>query len=389
MWVLIAIAVIIIIFLITNRKEQEEDLPNYPIRHADITFFWNGRDLFNQYFEDIRNAKQFICINFFIVKKDQFGQEFIQLMKEKADEGVAVYLIVDRIGSRALSKEIRKNLKVSGVHFSFSNKISFKNFFHSVNHRNHRKITVIDGTAAYVGGFNVGNQYVNGSSKFSLWRDYHLRLTGGIVKDVLDLFKRDWVRNNGVLLPVSTQSNIKGASKTQLRPTSHGSLEGSFYDLINRAQSQIKIGSPYFIPNEALITLLEEKAKQGVQIDVLYPHESDHPFVKEASIPYLKRMEQAGANVHLFNNGFYHAKLLLIDDYVIDIGTANFDRRSIYLNDEVNVLIYDEEVIKRINSYYEQDVKDSVGLYKEWLEQPNRFVMAINKAIAYIFRPLL
>ncbi|WP_188207643.1 phospholipase D-like domain-containing protein [Alkalibacillus aidingensis] len=390
MWVLIVIAIIIIFFLIYNHQSNSKtpELFKYPIRKSDLKLFWNGKDLFNQLFEDIRKAEEFVCISFFIVRDDRFGDEFLTLLKEKADSGVPVYLLLDRIGSRSL-KGRKDELRQAGIHLTFSNRINLMKPIASMNKRNHRKLTVIDGEIAYIGGFNVADEYVNESPKFSLWRDYHLRLTGEVVEDAQNLFTLDWEFSSKYPIKLTQKEHPPGTVKCQLVPTAQGSLEENMINLISQAKQSICIGSPYFIPSNKVFNLLLDKANQGVQITILYPHQSDHPLVKEASIPYLKKMQDVGANVQLFTNGFYHAKVIIIDDHIADVGTANFDRRSIFLSDELNVLIHNPVFIRTIYSIYSVDLKDSIPLYDQWMNTPNRLVMFFKKQVAYAFRGLL
>ncbi|MGM8214968.1 cardiolipin synthase [Bacillaceae bacterium W0354] len=390
MWPFIAIILLLIIFfLIGNRPDNDFTTDNYPNKNANISFFWNGKKLFDQFFKDIHNAKHYVCISFYIIRNDSHGERFLQTLKEKSEAGVQIYLLADRIGSLAINRKIVQQLKTCGVHFSFSNKFKLSNFFHSVNRRNHRKIAVIDGEIAYVGGYNIGDEYVNDSAKFAGWRDYHVRLTGEVVQDMLDLFCNDWEKNCGEQIDFQIHSIEEGSSPCRLVPTYNGSLESVFVQLINQAQHSIKIGTPYFIPSEKLLQILLKKLKDGVEVTILYPHEPDHPFVKEASIPYIRKLQRAGANVLLFTKGFYHAKILFVDDKIVDIGTANFDRRSLFINNEVNLLIFDPKVINELHSYFLKDLDEAMPLNEDWMNHPNRFIMMLKRLVANVLKPLL
>ncbi|MDQ0160565.1 phospholipase D-like domain-containing protein [Alkalibacillus salilacus] len=386
MWVLIAIAIIILVTLWLQTSHSSKSEPTYPVRHSDMTFFVNGHRLFQHYIEDIRNAKSWICVQFFIIKNDLFGHHILTVLQEKASSGVPVYLLIDQMGSRTIAKDKIETLKQAGVQVVYSNRVSIKHPIQSINERNHRKITVIDGHIGYLGGFNVGNQYINQGDQFSRWRDYHMRLTGEIIEDLSDQFIFDWRHNTSESITLPKTELDRGNTQMQLIASSGGTLESTFLDLINSAQETIQIGSPYFIPSKQLKALLIEKLKAGVHIDILYPHDSDHPFVKEASAPYLREMAKYGASVYLFYRGFYHAKSLIIDGKVADVGTANFDLRSLYLNEEVNMLIKDETAVKTVQGYFNRDLRAAMPLYDAWFKTPNALVFHIKKCLARVLR---
>ncbi|MGP4072362.1 phospholipase D-like domain-containing protein [Piscibacillus sp. B03] len=389
MWVLVVIIVVIIIFLVKQKYEVEPTDHTYPHRLANINFYNHGEELYDQYFKDINAATKYVCVSFFIVKSDHFSEAFFKLLSDASSRGVKVYLLVDRLGSFAIRKKDREELKRVGVQIEYSNRFKLWSPLRSINRRNHRKISIIDGHTAYIGGYNIGDEYINVNSRFSFWRDYHLRLKGEVVKDLLDLFKNDWDSNTYEYLNLKPNIDTKGEYKCQLIPTSNGNLREVFLNLIRQAETRISIGSPYFIPNRDLLELLEEKLSQGVQVQVIYPHDSDHVLVKEASAPFLSRLHRAGAEVKLFKEGFYHAKALFIDDKVCDIGTANFDRRSLYFNREVNFIVFDDELVKELYHFYEKDFNYSTPLYKEWYNYPNSKTHAIKMFLARIFHPLL
>lgn len=361
----------------------------YPQRLADFSFFSNGKKLYEQYFKDLRRATDYICVSFYIVKDDEHSRKFLRLLQEKSEQGLDVYLLVDRIGSSAINRKLIQELKLSGVHFAFSNKFQLSRPFYSLNRRNHRKITIIDGEIAYVGGFNVGDEYINNSQKFAGWRDYHIRAYGEVAIDFANLFSNDWEENCGFRPKFSNKIIEHGKSPCRLVPSNDGTLEKFLLKLLSRAEHSIEIGTPYFIPSQPIMDLLLNKLKDGVEITILYPHEADHPFVKEASIPYIKKLRNEGAKVLLFTKGFYHAKILFVDDKLVDIGTANFDRRSLYINDEVNLIIYDKQVIEEIHCCFKQDLAEAMPLDDDWINYPNKFIAKIKILFAKILKPLL
>ena len=333
----------------------------FPDRKSNLEIFAKGPELFDDLFSEIKKAKEHIHVLFYIVQDDKISHEFVSLLKEKAREGVEVRLLVDWVGSNLKRKSI-KSLKAAGVEFAYSHTPRFPFFFYSSQVRNHRKISVIDGHIGYLGGFNIGEEYNDNEPKLSPWRDYHLKLRGEGVKDLQEEFLHDWqcakkvnlLHNKAYFPELQT-----GTIRHQLVPTEGDSLQDLIVTLISDAKQSLVIGSPYFIPSKKVFEHLREAAKRGVSVTVLVPYKSDHILVKEASFRYLRALLQDGAEVFQYSKGFYHAKVMIIDDNICDIGTANFDKRSMFLNHEINCLIYDPSFIKKVKHILTEDFLNS------------------------------
>lgn len=344
------------------------------ILHSEFEIFSHGKDFFRSYFSDIQKAKKHLHILYYIIKNDSLGQEFFTILKEKAQEGVKVRLLIDRLGSLTIKKKEVKELKAAGIEVAFSNRVRLPFLFYSAQVRNHRKISVIDGEVGFMGGFNIGKEYIDEDPKLSPWRDYQLKLTGEGVHYLQSAFLQDWneyasekVHHDPMLFPPL----FKGSIRHQLNPTEAGLLEGIFIDLMKKADQSIIIGTPYFIPSPPIFKELLAARRRGVHITLIVPYTSDHILVQEASYRFLRRLITAGAQVYQYQNGFYHAKTILIDDKICDIGTANFDRRSLFLNKEINCYIYDPAFIKRVRNVINQDILDSKKLSLSVLNKPN------------------
>jgi cardiolipin synthase A/B len=333
----------------------------YPRRQSDISFFINGTHLFSDYFAEIRQAKHHIHILFYIIKNDETSQPFFQLLKQKAREGVQIRLLVDWVGSFGLPKSLIRSLKASGIEFAYTYKPHFPFFFYWLNRRNHRKITVIDGKIGYIGGFNIGREYVGKDPNFGEWRDYHLKITGEGVHDLQTQFLRDWEEATNTALAKSEYfpSLQAGAIAHQLFAKDGHALEQQLIDVIDQAKKEIIIGSPYFIPSRSVMNALLDALRRGVNVTVLVPLKADHLFVKEAAYPYFYRLLKAGARIYRFYQGFYHAKTIVIDEQWCDIGTANFDKRSLFFNSEINCYIFDRGFIREVKKAIERDLARS------------------------------
>ncbi|WP_059171814.1 cardiolipin synthase [Bacillus sp. FJAT-27445] len=345
-----------------------------PRRRGTIRIFTRGSKLFKDYFTDLRQADRYIHVLFYIVKEDALSHEFFEILREKARSGVEVRLLVDWIGSMEIKKETVASLKQEGIHFAFSHKLRLPFLFYTSQARNHRKITIIDGKIGYLGGYNVGDEYIGGHPKLSPWRDYHLKITGESVQDLQDVFLIDWkeaAREDLRKHPFYFCKKETGEAEHQLLPTSGFMLEQTCLELLKSANERIVIGSPYFIPSKKLFAELLSCLGRGVSLTIIVPGIADHPLVKEASYRSLRRLIKDGARVYQYSNGFYHAKTLLIDDTVCDIGTANFDKRSLFLNSEINCYMFGPEQINEAVAILENDILASRELELASLEKPD------------------
>ncbi|MBT2699058.1 cardiolipin synthase [Bacillus sp. ISL-40] len=354
------------------------------IIHGNFDIFTHGKKLFADYFHELRNAKKHIHVLFYIVKDDAISQEFFSILKEKARAGVEVRLLIDRLGSWKVKKAAVKALQKAGVRFAFSNTIKLPFLFYSSQIRNHRKVTIIDGEIGYLGGFNVGKEYIDEEPSLGIWRDYHLKITGQSVNFLQSEFLFDWHEYAGEDImgnPAYFPTLADGPVRHQFVPTEANQLEQNYLRLIQKATHSMIIGTPYFIPCPKILAELLEAIKRGVQLSIIVPYTADHLLVQEASFRYLRKLIRAGAAVYQYKKGFYHAKTIVIDDKLCDIGTANFDKRSMYLNKEINCYIYDPAFIERLMDILKKDIDDSEPLTLAELNKPNP-VRTIKEGIA-------
>jgi cardiolipin synthase A/B len=373
------------------RNKQKAKQIIFPRRRSDVSVFTSGTELFQDFFTEIEQAKRHIHILFYIIKNDSFSQRFLKLLAQKAKNGIEVRLLVDRMGSYKLSKQAITSLKQNGVHFSYCFTPRFPFFFYHLQKRNHRKIAVIDGKIGYLGGLNIGKEYINEDPKLSPWHDYHLKMTGEGVQDLQTVFLTDWLwaTTENLLKQTSYFPPLSpGKQEQQVFTVDGEGLEQTFTQLIRQAKKQITIGTPYFIPSETLLTQLREAISRGVQLTVIIPKTADHVLVKEAAYRSFRVLLQEGATILQFQTGFYHSKIMLIDDKVVDIGTANFDKRSLFLNSEINCLMYDALSIEQAKKCLSVDMMNSVSINEKALTNPNLFQKA-KEAVACLMSPFL
>ncbi|MBO0991592.1 cardiolipin synthase [Bacillus sp. SD088] len=365
------------------------EIRQYPIRHGRIQLITTGTNLFLTYFADLKKAKSTIQVQFYIVKDDSLSQTFFNILKQQADKGVRVQVLLDCLGSWKVPRSWIKEAKQHGIEVAFCHRPNWLFPLYSLQQRNHRKVTIIDGAISYLGGYNVGMEYIDQKPGLSPWRDYHIRIEGKGIEDLQQEFYFDWQKATGQPLPhVSNNRTANGTMKYQIFPTEGVKMDEKWRSLIRQAKHSISIGTPYFVPPKDLLTELNKALMRGVQIKVLVPNTADHPIVKEASFCYLRQLLSLGATVYQFQKGFYHAKIMIIDEQLCSIGTANFDNRSFFLNSEMTCFIYDKPFIAHAKDTFEQDIQQSEALSLHGLNQVGWFVR-IKEGIGWLVKGLM
>ncbi|MFT8321721.1 MAG: cardiolipin synthase [Bacillus sp. (in: firmicutes)] len=391
--IIIALIVLFILDFYLGRKFQQKSMQrqNHSFRFTDFHIYKDGTELFPDLFSTIKRAKKHIHILFYTVKADSISNEFLNLLMDKAKEGVEVRLLLDRLGSFKVRKKTVKELKAAGVQFYFCQIPKFPFFFYSLQVRNHRKIAIIDGNIGFMGGFNIGKDYIHANLNLSPWRDYHMKMAGEGIEDLQREFLMDWLEASKINL---LQNNLyfpnqkRGKSRHQTIP-SHGKyLEEVLSDLIRNAKSSLIIGTPYFIPSKRLLNELLFALKRNVSITFLLPNNADHILVKEASFPDLRILLSHDARVFQYKHGFFHGKFILVDGEICFIGSSNFDKRSIFLNHEINCSIYDQDFINRMQEIVASDMDASNEIYYEDIAK-RTFWQFIKEKLAQFISPLL
>lgn len=335
-----------------------------------VEIFTTGITFFNRLLTDIEQAKQSIHIEFYTIYNDQIGNRLRTLLEQKAAAGVEVRVLYDSWGSMGVKKSFYDNLRKNGGFASpflmtHSNFLDFR-----LNYRDHRKIVVIDGQIGYVGGFNVGDQYLGRLKKFGPWRDTHLRIQGGGVYSLQQCFLRDW---NASVKPAERLTHFKdyfpsaalNKGKTAMQIVSSGpdaplqAIKLGYLRLINAAQDHIWIQTPYLIPDDSVIDALRIAAHSGVDVRIMIPSMPDHAFVYRATQYYARALANEGVTIYSYQLGFLHAKTMTIDGKMAAVGSANLDFRSFQLNFEINAFLYDRQLVDELEQIFINDVRDS------------------------------
>lgn len=355
----------------------------------------NGTETFRSILEELENAVDHIHMEFYRWESDNIGNEIRTVLIRKAREGVKIRIIYDDVGSWKIGSKYIASLEAEGIEVFAFMPVRFPYFTSKVNFRNHRKIIVIDGKIGFVGGINIADKYIHGNPKVGAWRDTHLRLEGEAVHSLQIIFNVDWyfVSDEILLNPPRYFPVHIVDEKTLIQITSSGpdsdwsSIMQAFFAAITTAQRTIYLTTPYFSPNESLLTALKTVALSGLDVRLILPGKSDSTIAYWNSFSYVSELLEAGIKVYLYEVGFNHAKLLMVDGIFSSVGTANIDYRSFDLNFEANALIYDEVITKKLEVSFFEDLEHSRQIYlADWKDRPKK--QKLYESLARILGPL-
>lgn len=336
----------------------------------------DGQSVFDSIAAGIDQAESYILFQFYILRPDDTGNRFKEQLIRKAREGVAVYILYDELGSSGLTPEWCAELTNSGIIIlPFNTRQGPRNRF-QVNFRNHRKIVVVDGKSSWLGGLNIGDEYLGKNPQLSPWRDTHLHIKGPATLAAQATFLSDWHwASREVLTGLSwlpqpdkeKDSNVLVLSTGPADEQETASLY--FTNVLNLARKRIWIATPYFIPDEATMVALRLALLKGLEVRIITPKLNDNWFVQQAANVYLSELSILGAEVYFYNQGFMHQKVLLIDDRLAHVGTVNFDNRSFRLNFEITGVVADRTFAAELESMLLADLSLSTELVDYHLEE--------------------
>lgn len=327
-----------------------ERLADFPYTHSnEVRLLINGKATFDALETAISEAKEYVLFQTYIFREDGVGNRFRDLMVEKAKQGVAVYFLYDEIGSYQLTRAFINDLRQAGVRVKAFHTTRGKGNRFQLNFRNHRKIVVVDGRFAAVGGHNFGNEYVGLSKRFGPWRDTHIALTGPAVQAVQWSFQEDWYWAARETLPVNWDEEPVEEGPHQVLVLPSGPADtietcGLFFvNMINSAKKRIWIASPYFVPDKQVVCALQLAALRGCDVRIMLPERPDHLLVYLSSFHFITETAiDDWIRFYRYQPGFLHQKVILVDDGFAAVGTANLDNRSFRLNFEVMVGVVSE-----------------------------------------------
>lgn len=361
----------------------------------EVAIFTDGIDKFDSLIKDLEQATDHIHLLYYIIRHDQLGTKIADVLIKKAKEGVEVRFLYDDMGSRRLSRKYIRRLKQAGVHVYafFPPKIPKINF--KINFRNHRKLAIIDGEIGYIGGFNIGDEYLGKNKTFGYWRDTHLRIYGDAVRNMQTRFILDWnqASRNEILYEdrfyVGASKGDVGVQIVSSGPDSDWEqIKYGYIKMILSAKEYVYIQTPYFIPDESLMDALRIAVLSGVKVKIMIPNKPDHPFVYWATLSHIGDLLRAGAETYIYQNGFLHAKTIVVDGKISSVGTANIDVRSFRLNFEVNAFLYDKDIAKKLVDAFQYDMTQSTQMSKK-LYESRSLGIRFKESISRLLSPIL
>ncbi|WP_425757434.1 cardiolipin synthase [Ihubacter sp. rT4E-8] len=365
-------------------------------QNNEIELLTDGKQMFQRLIHDIRHANHSIHVMSYIIKDDRIGKQLIEVLTEKAKEGVEVRLLMDAMGSRFINDWRLRDYLGAGGKAAYFFKPKLKYLYLKMNYRNHRKIAVIDGKCGYIGGFNIAREYLGLKRKFGYWRDTHIRIKGGSVQDLNARFIMDWRFASGEQVELSQVyfGQAEGGGNCAVQIVSSGpdstreEIKRSMMRMITFAEKSVYVQTPYFVPDPSMLESLKMAAQSGVDVRIMIPCMPDHIFVYWATLAYCGELIRSGARVFIYNNGFLHAKTLVVDGEVSTVGSANFDRRSFRLNFESNAFIYDQDFASRMERQFLEDMKMGYELTLELYEKRTHFIR-FKEAISRLLSDIL
>ncbi len=375
--------------------------------YNELEIFTDGEAKFEDLRRSLRQARHFIHIQYYIIKNDELFDSIVPILIDRVRNGVEVRILYDGMGGRFMPQKRWEQLEKAGVKVGVFFPALLGRLNLRINYRNHRKIVVIDGNIGYVGGFNIGREYISRDPKFGYWRDTHLRITGDAVVSLQIRFALDWnyathenlFTNMAYFEPQDRADLVRAMQTGEKRllaiqivasgpDTLDRQIRNNYLELFHKARKNIYIQTPYFVPDDAILSALKIAARSGVDVRLMIPCKPDHPFVYWATYSYAGDLLQAGARCYVYDNGFLHAKGVMVDGRVSCYGTANMDIRSFELNFEVNATIYDEEVTRELEEIFRNDLYHCREITPEVYEKRS-LLIRVKEQGSRLLSPLL
>ncbi|MDR5892616.1 cardiolipin synthase [Halomonas mongoliensis] len=371
--------------------EQLAQMPMTSGNRAELLV--DGEATFESLFDGIERAEEYVLIQFFIVRNDALGIELKQRLQRVADRGVRVYFLYDEVGSHKLNEGYLRDLASSGVEVSaFRSSRGFRHRF-QLNFRNHRKVLVVDGREGWVGGFNVGVEYLGQHPRHGAWRDTHLKLTGPSVLGLQEAFWEDWHWATGevITLTWTPQVSCHECHKVVIVPSGPADRQDTagllVQHAIHSARERFWVTSPYFVPDQGVQDALRLAAMRGVDVRIMIPEHPDHLLVFLSAFSFLPDMLRAGVKVYRYQPGFLHQKVMLIDDSAASVGTVNLDNRSFRLNFEITAFLPDRHFAAQVRLMLEKDFANCRRVNLDEITSRPLWRKLVSRA-AYLLSPI-
>jgi len=358
--------------------EAMRRLSGFELTHSNrVDLLINGEATFDSILAGVAEAQEYVLFQFYMFHDDGLGRQVKDALIERARAGVRVYVLYDEIGSSSLPKSYVEDLRQAGVEVSSFRPTQGRRNRFQLNFRNHRKMVVVDGKVAWVGGHNIGDEYMGRDPEFSPWRDTHVRIEGPAALQLQITILSDWYWATRELVDMNWTPHVveEGTQNVMILPTGPtGQFETAslfFVSALSSARKRIWLSAPYFVPDDAVMKALELAALRGVDVRIITTGKPDSLPVYLAAFHYIHGLRGLGIRFYAYKPGFMHQKVMLVDDQVSAVGTHNFDNRSFRLNFEVASIIVDESFASEMQAMFEQDFEHAEAIDpEEWYERP-------------------
>ncbi len=360
----------------------------------------SGREKFDDMFAEIMKAKHHVHLEYFNFRNDSIANELFNILAKKAAEGVEVRALFDDFGNMSNNQPLKnshlKKLRRQGISIYRFDPIRFP-YINHVLKRDHRKIVVVDGKVAYMGGMNVADYYINGTEVVGKWRDMHMRVEGPAVSELQKIFLDMWkvVTKENLMQepayfpePVSVRDSVEMAIVDRYPGRTPELIRHAYVSSINAAEHKIQLINPYFVPTHSIKKALKKAIDRGIEVEIMISSKSDIPFTPDASLYFAYKLVKRGAKVYLYNGGFHHSKIMMVDDSFCTLGSANLNSRSLRYDYEVNAFMFNEEVTDELIQMFEDDKLSSTPLTKEVWKQRTPWKRFVGW-FANLFAPFL
>lgn len=364
-------------------------------QNNSLEIFISGPEKFEALKKDILAAREYIYLQYYIYNDDRLGNEILDILALKAREGVQVKVLYDHVGSFSTPNRFFKKMRDEGIDAHPFFRVTFRKVANRINWRNHRKIVVIDGKVGYIGGMNIADRYVDGTTDGGVWRDTHLRVKGPVIESMIYSFAVDWnfLRPDAEVKPIKVKEFVN-AGNVPLQLVTSGPIDGwenivlMFQKAIASAKRSVFIQTPYFMPTDALLKSLQGAALGGVDVRVMMPEKTDSVLLGYGSRSYIDDCLKAGIKIYFYQPGMLHSKTMTVDDDFATTGSVNFDFRSFENNFECNLMIYSPEVNRRMRDIFFDDLRDCRKVTRSEWSHRSYHERAIE-AIVRLFAPIL
>jgi len=365
--------------------------------YNEVAILINGSETFPAMLGAIKNASKYIHLEFFRFDIDKIGNEFRNALMKKAEEGVEVRIIIDDVGSWSFKSKYIREMRNRGVDIYSFMPVKFPRFTSKINYRNHRKILVVDGEKGYIGGLNIAEKYLKGVKGIGPWRDTHLEISGDAVASMNMVFLVDWYFVSNEILTREDRyfDTVKKTNRRCLMQLATSGPDSDwanimqvYFSAISTARKSIYLCTPYFSPNESILTAIKTAALSGLDVRLQIPGKSDSVIGNWNSRSYISELLDAGVRVYLYSQGFNHSKFLVVDNVFASVGSPNLDMRSFDLDFEITALIYDEKLAKELRQIYFDDLADSIEVLPDlWKDrkQSERYKESLSRTLGPLY----